>query len=330
MNELVVAEAARLYGTTPDRLKPLAGGHSTAVYEVVLEGTPCVLRIVPPGAGTDSESVRAIHAWTTYLAEHGAPVPRPVSTPGGDPISVIAVGDQRYTVVATTKARGVLAETLRQDQWTSVYFHNIGAVAGKIHTLAESYVPAAALRRPAWNETGDLFSVDQPADPVIKVRKREILEQIRALPKDPLTFGMIHGDFHFGNFFVDPDEAYAITLFDFDDCAYGWYIFDTAILLFDILVLYEGTGTEQFAAQFLETYLKGYRTQKQLDAVWLGKLPLFLKLLEISYYTLLEPTYRPGERSGDFWVDRFMPGRRERVTSGIPYVGLDFDDLARL
>ncbi len=327
MNELVVAEAARLYGTTLDRLRPLAGGHFSAVYEVVLKGIPCVLRIVPPGDGTDSDSFRAIHAWTAFLAEHGAPVPMPVPTPAGDLISVVSDGDQSYTIVATTKARGVLAETLRQDQWTDAYFHNIGAVAGKIHALARSYAPDVALQRPAWDELGDLFSENQSADPIVNVRKHEILEQIRALPKDPSTFGMIHGDFHFGNFFVDPDDGYSITLFDFDDCAYGWYIFDTAILLFDILVLYEGTGTAQFAARFMRAYLKGYRTQKRLDAVWLGKLPLFLKLLEISYYALLEPTYRPGGNSGDFWVDRFMPGRRERVAEGSPYVDLDFNSL---
>jgi len=33
----------------------------------------------------------------------------------------------------------------------------------------------------------------------------------------------------------------------------------------------------------------------------------------------------PGEN--DFWVAKFMSGRRERIEADVPYVNLDFDGL---
>ena len=134
---------------------------------------------------------------------------------------------------------------------------------------------------------GDLFGPDQEAAPAIKARKLEVLAAIDALPKPDDHFTMIHGDFHFGNFFVDPDNDYAITVFDFDDCGYGWPVMDTATQLFDILVLYDGPDRAAFARHFLTCYLRGYRTDRAIDPFWLAQLPHFLKLLEISYYALL-------------------------------------------
>ncbi len=43
---------------------------------------------------------------------------------------------------------------------------------------------------------------------------------------------MIHQDAHTGNLFVDDD--YTMTLFDFDDCVYGHFIYDIAMVLFYI------------------------------------------------------------------------------------------------
>ncbi len=130
---------------------------------------------------------------------------------------------------------------------------------------------------------------------------------------------------HFGNFFVDPADGFAVTVFDFDDCGYGWAIMDTATQLFDVLVLYDGPDREGFARHFLTHYLGGYRTQRNIDPFWFAQLPHFLKLLEISYYALLAPITTPGE--DDFWVAKFMPGRRERIEADVPYVELDFERL---
>ena len=48
------------------------------------------------------------------------------------------------------------------------------------------------------------------------------------------------------------------TVFDVDDCSYGWYVMDIAMGLFDVLVLYPGEEKVAFAEQFIRDYLHGY------------------------------------------------------------------------
>ncbi|MCD6285972.1 MAG: phosphotransferase [Anaerolineae bacterium] len=77
MDDRLITQAARHFGTVPSALTPLPGGHVTAVYEFARGPERCILRIIPPGADTTPEDVRAIQAWVTHLANHGAPVPAP-------------------------------------------------------------------------------------------------------------------------------------------------------------------------------------------------------------------------------------------------------------
>jgi Ser/Thr protein kinase RdoA (MazF antagonist) len=322
MDDTLITQAAHHFGTVPSALTPLSGGHVTAVYEFARGPEHYVLRIIPLGDETTPQDVRAIQAWVANLASHGAPVPAPLAAQDGRHVVVIEHEGRLYAAVASQKAHGILAETLSQAQWTDAFFHNIGRAAGKLHKPAAGYSPPQALRRPEFLSIGDLFGPDQDAAAAIKARKLKVLRTIHALPKH---FGMIHGDFHFGNFFVDPADGYAVTVFDFDDCGYGWTIMDTATQLFDVLVLYDGPDREGFARHFMTHYLSGYRTQRDTDPFWFAQLPHFLKLLEISYYALLAPIITPGE--DDFWVAKFMPGRRERIEADVPYVDLDFDRL---
>ena len=97
---------------------------------------------------------------------------------------------------------------------------------------------------------------------------------------------LTHMDLHFGNFFVGI-HSQRVTLFDFDDCAYGWYIMDIAMLLFDVLVVYDQPDHQQFGQRFLTNVLRGYIPSMPDSAFWVEQLPLFLKLLEISLFITL-------------------------------------------
>ncbi len=53
----------------------------------------------------------------------------------------------------------------------------------------------------------------------------------------------------------------AVTLIDFDDCAYGWFAMDIAMLLFDAVILY-GQWAQDPSVRFFDEMLAGYRTVK--------------------------------------------------------------------
>jgi len=157
-------------------------------------------------------------------------------------------------------------------------------------------------------------------------KRSHVLNAIQKLPKTSSAYGLTHMDLHFGNFFVDT-ASQQITLFDFDDCAYGWTIMDIAMLLFDVLVVYDQPDRHEFGERFLTNVLRGYISFMPDSLFWVKQLPLFLKLLEISMFmTLYRPELMP---TGDDWVSKFMRGRKERIQKDLPYVDLDVEVIFR-
>lgn len=319
----ILDAAARLYGA--QALTPLSGGHASLVYEFQREGKAAVLRITPPGIGIDLHSTRTRLHWLAYLAAQGGPVPQPLHSLDGNLIETVLDGDALYILHAEEKAPGVLAEGMLPEEWRPQLFEALGRAVGRCHRVAQGYQPAAAEARPDWQEMQSCFNPlpELPsASPVALAQWQACLARLADLPVDALHYGVTHLDLHFGNFFVDPAKN-LITLFDFDNCARGWYVMDIAMLLFDVLVVYQGEEPLAFGERFLRHLLKGYLPENPaLTCDWLARLPDFLKLVETGVYVMLEHTYQP--ETVDEWVAKFMPGRRERIENDLPYVNLDF------
>ena len=326
MNETILNQAAQTYGITPAHLTPLAGGHCTYVHEFAQDGKRYVLRVSPPSDEINPHAMKAILAWMQFLGERGAPITEPVLSARGNLVECVEQEEDQYVVVAFDKAPGVLAEELSPDQWNERLFETLGQTAGQMHALAKEYVPASdTLRRPEWDQASNCFNPVEELEtlpPLIKKKRESVLGHIRALPKDQDCYGLVHADFHGGNFFVDVENS-TITVFDFDDCAYGWFVMDIAMNLFDMLVLYAGEDAESFATGFMKTYLRGYLAENPLSAFWVNQLPHFLKLLEIGVYAQVHRYHDPEDP--DPWVGKFMIGRKHRIENDVPYVSMDFE-----
>lgn len=308
-----------LYGISESALQPLRGGHASHVYGFQRNDKKYVLRLTPPNDEIDIQAQTSILAWMAYLAAHGAYVPAPLPSQHGNLVEVIPTAEGDWLAVAFTQAEGILSEEIPFDHWDESQFKLLGTSIGKMHAIAKGYAPNAELDRPQWEAGGNLFNHPLKNEPWLKERQTRLLEQIRALPRSADAYGLIHCDLHFGNFFVDlPSQT--ITLIDFDDSARGWFVMDIAVLLFDILVLYPGADKDEYARRFLRLFLTGYLSQNPLSGFWLEQLPLFLKLLEINVYDMVAKFYPD---SDDEWVQKFMPGRRERLEQDKPYVNLD-------
>jgi Ser/Thr protein kinase RdoA (MazF antagonist) len=321
---------ANLYGLSVSQLTPISGGHFALVYEYATDDRHYILRITPPDTDVDLPSTRAMLEWLAFLAAHGGPVSRPVRSLEGNLIEMVKYKDQAYIIGAFEKAAGVLAEGMSPADWSDELFQALGNSLGKCHKVAQDYLPVRAeFKRPEWNEAGNCFNPREAlgkAESNILEKRARVLAIIQALPKDRENYGLAHLDLHFGNFFVDVAKR-RITLFDFDDCAYGWYVMDLAMLLFDVLVVYDGLDKREFGERFLKNLLKGYLTQKQIGSFWVKQLPHFLKLLEIGIYLMLYRSYDPATAYD--WISKFMPGRKERIEQEIPYVDLNFEAIFR-
>jgi Ser/Thr protein kinase RdoA (MazF antagonist) len=327
-NTPFIGAAARRYGVPAADLTPMVGGHVTHVYSFTKDGKNYVLRITPPNEEIDLPAMHAILPWMHFLAEGGASVAAPVLSQNGNLIEPIEQDGQTYIAVAFERAPGIRGEELTFDQWNDALFARLGQTAGKMHALAKAYVPPSAdLKRPDWNAASNCYHPPEelpPSEAIVAEKQARIFEYVQTLPKDADSYGMIHADLHGGNFFVDM-ATNTITVFDFDDCAYGWFAMDIAMGLFDALVLYPGPDREAFAARFLRSYLQGYRAENAISAFWLSQLPHFLKLLEIGVYAEVYAYHDPADTES--WVGRFMANRKFRIEHDVPYIDIDFGHL---
>jgi len=120
------------------------------------------------------------------------------------------------------------------------------------------------------------------------------------------------------------DEKGEITLFDFDDCTYSWFINDIAIVLFYIVMGQKDQSS--FTREFMTYFLKGYCQENQIETEWLIDIPLFLKLREIDLYAVIHRSFDV-ENIDHPWVAMYMENRKERIENEVPFVEFDFSSL---
>lgn len=322
-NEAILHEALRRYGIVNDQVEELDGFESF-IYEARRGTEEYILRI----GHSLRRSIPLIQGevdWINYLAAGGASVARAILSQNGKLVELIDDGQgEHFLVTAFVKAQG---KPPWEVGWTPALFETYGRLLGRIHALSKHYKPTdSAYERPQWDDPimQDVERNLPPSESIAVERYRALMAHLITLPKDDEAFGLIHYDAHSANFFVD--EAGNITLFDFDDCAYSWYIQDIAIVLFYMVVTEDdATGLTQ---RFMPHFLRGYSQETRLDAVWLKEIPYFLKQREIDLYAVIHRSFDV-TAIDDWWVGRFMQDRKRRIEQDVPFVDFDFESLAQ-
>ena len=320
-NGSILAEAVARYAIDPAQLETLPAFESY-LYEFQRADAQYVLRL----SHSLRRSAALIHVevdWINFLHRGGAGVARAVASPQGQLVEAIDDGHGgQFLATAFVRAPGTHPRLA--DLWQPPLAVDYGRLIGRIHALSTRYqVPNPAWARPRWDAAGmmDVARWLPPDDEPVLERHRALMAYLRGLPQDH-GYGMIHQDAHGGNFFVD--EAGQITLFDFDDCVHGHFIYDIAMVIFYAVV--NQPEPEAIISNFLPHFGRGYRQAYNLAASWLPEIPYFLKLREIDLYAVIHRSFDVNAIDNQ-WVAQFMTGRRQRLVEGIPFLDVDFRTL---
>jgi Ser/Thr protein kinase RdoA (MazF antagonist) len=321
----ILKQAMARYGIAAEKIN-LLDGFESYMYEFERDGASYILRIGHSIRRTAS-LIRGEADWINYLAANGATVARAVVSRKGQLVESIDDGRGGYFLVtAFTRAPG--RRPVRED-WTPDMFETYGRLIGRMHALSKAYEPSdPTWRRPHMDDPIMLDSEQwlPPGEARVLARYRGIRERMAQLARDDRdAYGLIHQDAHGGNFFIADDGT--ITLFDFDDCVYGWFIYDIAMVIFYAAMGRE--GAEAFTQRFLTHFFRGYKQENRLNRAWLKETPLFLRLREIDLYAVIHRSFDV-ENLDDPWCARFMRGRRSRIENASPVVDFDFESLADL
>jgi Ser/Thr protein kinase RdoA (MazF antagonist) len=189
---------------------------------------------------SDTEAIGSELTWLAALnREAGLPVPAPVMTPDGKLLTnVFTSGIPNGRVVSLMRWLDGrrFRKGLRPKHLTA-----LGQVVAQLHNFSSGWRPPAEFTRPHWDWDsqlgGSMFRhpleevVDtipskfkQPFQVIIQEAKR-VMESIG---KGADAYGMIHADLYPENVLFKAGKAFPI---DFEDCGYGYWMWDIAIAL---------------------------------------------------------------------------------------------------
>jgi amicoumacin kinase len=319
-NDYILHEAMQRFEIKPDAIT-LLDGFESFIYEFNRPDGEFILRIGHSQRRTP-EMIAGEVDWINYLAQGGAAVSRAILSQDDNLVEAIDDGQGgQFLATAFVKAPGKM---LPHNDWTPSFVQHYGEVMGRMHALTKDYSPPnPAWRRPEWDAPGNLDLEDWlPASEAAALSKfQALMPHFENLSKDRDGYGLIHQDAHGGNFFVHEGQ---ITLFDFDDSVYGWFIYDIAMVLFYAAMWKEDMAA--FTHEFMRDFLRGYSRENQLAAHWLREMPYFLKLREIDLFAVIHRSFDM-QNLDDPWCQGYMKGRKERIESDVPYIEFEWESL---
>lgn len=237
---------------------------NNAVYHVHAGTYQYALRIHRPGLKRLAW-VKSELAWLTALrTDTGLAVPQPAA-----PIyfgTLPGVNEPVYCVLF----RWLDGELLTKNPVTEAQMVKIGAFAAQLHDYSAIFNTPDGFERPRLDYEG-MFGVNSPYYPgeagealftdahkaVMGAAQVQVKAVMAALGDDPQHFGLIHADLIRKNLLWQPHGE--IAALDFDDCAYGYYLYELAPLLMFL-------KDEPNAADLRKALWAGYTSIRPLPA----------------------------------------------------------------
>jgi Ser/Thr protein kinase RdoA (MazF antagonist) len=323
-NDDIIRYGAFLYGVSIEELTDI-GGSMNFVYEYQRNGLHYILRYTP----TEHRSMELVKGeldWILYLHRNGLSVSIPVESIKDNIVEIIEVNGSSFIITSFMKAKGKAVsypDCLRDHE----LYYTCGVAIGKLHALSKLYIPSSqGIRRNDWYHNFYLKNMQRfiPSHQtkVIQGCTNTISIIEKELPTDSRSYGLTHGDIHVGNFRVNDC---GITLFDFDEAQYSWFIDDIVSQMYYLVYVYGGDDgrelRESQANRFMEHFMKGYMLENGIADYWIKKIPLFLRLREIIVYTGMYKNH-PDPSNLNQWGKDFLAEAKIRIENGIPIVDI--------
>lgn len=268
-----------------------------------------VLRLHRPGYQT-AASIESELSWLQALGrDTNLPVVGPLAGRDGRPLQQMA--DRHAVLFAFEPGR---EPTVGDPK----LFRTIGAFAAQAHLHAMAWQPPPGFSRPTWSaatmlEPDGLWGDWRLAPGIAPVRRildavsEALRHDLAAYGQSPDRFGLIHADMRLANLLVDGSRT---VLLDFDDCGFGWFMYDLAAALSFI-------ETSPDVPALRQAWLDGYTALRPLTDADLAIIPAMILLRRMVLLawigthgeTTLAQTHAPAFAAdtaslGKTWLDR--------------------------
>ncbi len=250
--------------------------YSTQNYAFIFPDKPYMIRVSMSPKKTKNEILSEL-MWVDDLKRVKQTICEPEPSLRNKIMEEFEIDGTMYRASMFRTARGNVQTA---TEITPLFFICVGDLLGIIHkTSAEEQALGMHYQRQTKQENFDALKAacwDRLSDQA-KDKITQIESEIEAMPKEMGVYGLIHGDFHLNNFFV---EANNIWLFDFDSCGYAHYLYDVATFITDCLQkgYMKGKDCRKVVFEDILPYFKiGYCLNKECDEHYWDNLEVFIE-----------------------------------------------------
>ncbi len=276
----VARRAVAEYGFPPDTELSLLKHRENSVFRVThpATGARTVLRVHRTGYQTEG-SIISEFQWMAALKDAGVQTPATIRSRTGALVCVIDVPELSEPRLCDM-LEWIDGDQPRDDDLAQS-FRRLGELHARCHAHAEGWRLPAGFERQAWDDVAFLdgrhsivapawenWLLDDETRRLVLEMRAALREALRRWGKQPDRYGLIHGDLMPENLIVSPT---GVRLIDFDDCGFGWYLYDAA----SALLMYYLHDTY---ADLVAAWAAGYRTVRALSDADLAELPTFMAL----------------------------------------------------
>lgn len=264
LTDIVPDAALGLWAETAGGLATLINLSENHTFRIDAGARRFALRLHRPGYQSRS-SIESELAWLTAL--HDLPVVRPLPGRNGDVVQQVAPG--RHAVLFAW-------EQGSEPPASPELFATLGRYAATMHSQAADWPRPPDFVRPRWDAENmlapDGLWGDWRQGPHVAAFRQTLDAVDHRLRQDlatygttPDRFGLIHADMRLANLL---DDGQRTLLLDFDDCGFGWHLYDLAASLSFI---------DEGAAALTQAWRDGYQALRPLSAEDLAMIePLIL------------------------------------------------------
>lgn len=258
--------------------------------------------------------------WMESLAADCIATPAVIATQSGERVAEIKApnGEVRNCTLLAWLDGNLFDDLGRVEKGVVVElksrYRQLGALAARLHNQGESWQPPSQFERHAWDSEGLLG--DDPLwgkfwqHPLLSDAQRKLVLKARLvlqlllkqLGQGSDCYGLIHADFLPENILLEDGN---LSLIDFDDCGYGWYLFEMATSLFPKI-------SEPYFDDLQQSYVDGYRSERELSAEDVEIFPAFLLLRGLTYLGWLM-TRAEGLKNRDKIAQEIIDGLCEHI-----------------
>ncbi|HUG13637.1 MAG TPA: phosphotransferase [Thermomicrobiales bacterium] len=261
-------------------------------------------------------NVRSELEWLDALRrDAGLDVPRPIASRRGALALAVETADVPGARVCSLL--GWIDGRFVNVRLTPVHLERVGAFIARLHDHSSVWTPPAGFERGRVGELPEDVAVSILEAIADRCEREDVATVERAihdarqaqreLGHQPGFFGLIHGDLHQDNYLFNADAVRAI---DFDDCGWGWLLYDLAVPLSEI----------RFRPAFPElraALLRGYERSRRLPVGCESGIDAFIALRYVQLAVwFLEHRDHPGFAEWELDV-RYLLRRLRRLAAGL-------------